>query len=100
MKLFTLLILVLTLNHCASLQSVSITQIPKERNQPIQAEVSDWGLFGIHFDNDFVDHLSLKLKEKCQNGKVTGILTKYESYFYFFVIKRKAISTGYCINKG
>jgi hypothetical protein len=82
---------------CTSLQSVSVTQVPSDRSRPVRAEVSSTALFGIHFDNDFVDELRDDLIRQCPNGKVTGILTKHQSTLYVIVSTRKVIATGYCV---
>jgi hypothetical protein len=85
---------------CTSLQSVSVTQIPSDRSHPVRAEVSNTALFGIHFDNDFVDDLQSRLLEQCPRGKVTGILTKHESTLYVIVATRTVVATGYCVYEG
>ena len=93
---FALLLLPL-LAGCTSLQSVSLTQIPRDRSRPLHAEVSNTALFGIHFDNDFVEELTDDLMHQCPSGRVTGILTKQESTLYLIVQTRRVIATGYCV---
>jgi hypothetical protein len=85
------------LSGCASLRSVSATSIPSDRNHPVQAEVSDWNILGLKFDNDFVDKLPTQLQAQCPNGAVRGILTKYENYYYLLAFKRVAHAQGYCV---
>ncbi len=87
----------LLLPGCASLHSVSITQIPVDREQQIEAEVHSWVVLGLIFDNDFVDSMRDKLRSQCPNGKVTGILTKYETYTYFLFWKRSIKATAFCV---
>jgi hypothetical protein len=82
---------------CTSLQSVSVTQIPKDRSRPVHAEVSNTALFGIHFDNDFVRELTDDLMRQCPDGRVTGILTKQESTLYVIVQTRRVVATGFCV---
>lgn len=82
---------------CTSLQSVSVTQIPANRSKPVRAEVDNTALFGIHFDNDFVDELTDQLMQQCPHGKITGILTKHENTTYVIVQTRRVIATGYCV---
>jgi hypothetical protein len=82
---------------CTSLQSVSVTQIPVDRARPLRAEVSNTALFGIHFDNDFLDALTPKLLAQCPRGRITGLLTKQESSLYVIVATRRVIATGYCV---
>lgn len=84
---------------CVSLQSVSLTQIPKERNRPISAEVSKLYFFGFNFDNNYADDAARILSEKCAGGQVKGILTKDENINYFIgiVMKRQITAHGYCL---
>ena len=82
---------------CTSLQSVSVTQVPIDRSRPVKAEVSNTALFGIHFDNDFIEDLTPQLMAQCPRGKLTGILTKHESTLYVIVATRKVVATGYCV---
>jgi hypothetical protein len=82
---------------CTSLQSVSVTQIPGDRSRPIHAQVSNTALFGIHFDNDFVDELTGDLLRQCPRGRITGLLTKQESSVYVIVQTRRVIASGYCV---
>ena len=82
---------------CTSLQSVSVTQIPTDRSRPIHAEVSNSALFGIHFDNDFVDDITPELIAQCPHGRITGLLTKEETSLYVIVSTRRLIAYGYCV---
>lgn len=87
----------LWLTACASLNSVSLTQIPEERRHRVHAESSRIIVLGINFDNDFVDDVADDLRRSCK-GKITGILTKDEviNYFLFLVYKRRIEATGFC----
>jgi hypothetical protein len=82
---------------CTSLQSVSVTQIPANRSKPVRAEVDNTALFGIHFDNDFVDDLTAQLMQQCPHGKITGILTKHENTTYVIVQTRRIVASGWCV---
>lgn len=82
---------------CASLRSVSVTSIPQNRSEQVTANVSKWVIFGLNFNNDYVDQLTEQLRSKC-NGKVTGILTKYESTLYFIASKDEITATGFCLD--
>ena len=83
---------------CASINSVSVSSIPANRSQEVTAEASRWIIFFFNFDNDYVDDVSRELSQKCQNGRISGILTKDEVYNYFIglVMKRSVVATGYC----
>lgn len=82
---------------CASLQSVSVTNIPRERGRPIEANADNPAFLGIHFSNDFADDLPDELRRQCPNGKVTGIYSKYESTWYVLVQNREVTVHGYCV---
>jgi len=54
-RLITSAIALLVLSGCVSLNSVSLTQIPSEKGQLINAEAHDWVFLGFTTQNDFVD---------------------------------------------
>ena len=87
------------LSGCVSLNSVSLTQIPKKRKEMVSAESSRMIFLGFNFDNDYADQVTKKLMRKCPNGQIKGILTKDETkmYFLFFVYERVVSARGYCI---
>jgi hypothetical protein len=82
---------------CASLQSVSVTNIPRERGRPVEATADNPAFLGLHFDNDFADDLPDELRKQCPGGKVTGIYSKYESTWYVLVQNRSVTAKGYCV---
>lgn len=82
---------------CYSLRTMSLTQIPKTRSKIVEARVEKTIFLGFNFDNDFLDSLPEKLQKKCPKGRVSGILTKDESVFYFLVTKKIVTARGYCI---
>lgn len=96
-SILTLSLLSVLFIGCASVNSVSITPIPKERSNKVRAEVSKIIILGFNFDNDFIDALVPKLQQQCPNGKVTGLLTKDEVISYFLVFKKQVTATGYCV---
>lgn len=102
-KLFNTLLLpviAVTAVGCASVNSVSLTPIPKERNKVVRAQASKMIFLGFNFDNDFIDGVVNDLKNQCPNGKVTGLLTKDQNinYFLYFVWKKQVDVTGYCVS--
>ncbi|MFK7827408.1 MAG: hypothetical protein AB8G05_24905 [Oligoflexales bacterium] len=97
MHYLLLLFLSLGLSSCVSLQSVSLTQIPKVRKKLIESEASKFIFLGFNFDNDFVDEVPKNLKEKCKRGKVTGLLTKDEVTNYIIAHRRTISAQGYCL---
>jgi hypothetical protein len=87
---------ILALSGCASLQSVSMTQVPAERSGSVEAESSSWGFLGIFFSNEFADEAVSKLRDACPNGKLTGVYTKYENRFYLLMVKRSVRTSAFC----
>jgi hypothetical protein len=90
-------LLALSSTACASLQSVSVTNIPRDRGKPVEATADNPAFLGLHFDNDFADDLPDELRAQCPNGKVTGIYSKYESTWYVLVQNRSVTVKGYCV---
>ena len=98
-KLFFILSLMLLLNQCASLNSVSLTAIPANRSKQISASVDKKIFIFLNFSNDYIYTLSNKLKNKCQGGIISGILTKNEKICYLpfcFIYVNKVTARGYC----
>lgn len=87
---------VLSFSGCASLHSVALTNVPKDRSKPIEAEGSTWAILGIYFSNSFADEAITGLREKCPNGKVSGVFTKYENRFYFLWTTRTVKASAFC----
>jgi len=97
MKSKLILVLALVgLVGCASVNSVSLTPIPSQRAKQVRAEVSKLIFLGFSFDNDFIDPLVSNLREQCPNGVISGILTKDETISYFLVFKKKVTASGFC----
>lgn len=94
-----IILMAIFLSSCASLHSVSMTQVPQNRGKPIMARSSSWGLFGIYFSNDFVNEAIDGLKNRCQRGKVTGVFTKYESRNYFLWTTRTVNANAFCVTE-
>ncbi len=84
------------LTGCVSLNSVSLTQLPEERDNLVTASASDILFLGFTTQNDFVDEAVESLKAKCRGGKLTGILTKHQTTSYVLVFKREVVASGYC----
>lgn len=92
----TSVILMSLLTGCVSLNSVSLTQLPENRERLVTASASDLVFLGFTTQNDFVDEAVESLKSECQGGKLTGILTKHQTTAYLVVFKREVIASGYC----
>ena len=91
------LVAVVATTGCASLQSVSVTAVPAERTHAVHADASNTAFLGIHFSNSFADGLRDDLRRQCPHGRVTGIFTKYETYWVVLVETREVTATGYCV---
>ncbi len=95
-------LLAVSASGCATLQSVSITPIPADRSRPVAARSHDWVILGFKFNNDFVDVVRDDLQRQCPQGKVTGLMTKQETYMHLYLIifpfwKRVVEARGYCV---
>jgi hypothetical protein len=95
-SLSTLVFSAVLASGCASINSVSLTPIPSQRNKIVRAEVSKTVILAFSFDNDFVDPLVADLKAQCPQGVVSGILTKDEIISYVFVYRHHIVATGFC----
>lgn len=98
----TFLFVVMFVSGCASLNSVSLTQIPSERNQKVKVTRDKVIFLGFNFDNDFVDQMTNDLKKQCPDGRISGLLTKDENinYFLYIVWKKQVTAEGYCLRAG
>ena len=97
LKLTSLVAILLTLMTCAAVQSVSLTGVPQEREKVVSTEVHDWLFLSIALDNDFADEARVNLQKQCPNGKIMGIYTIYETYFYLLLKKRVVKARGFCV---
>lgn len=95
-----LLLALLLLSGCTSLVSVSQTSIPVERGHKVSASAKQWTLLGIAFSNEFVNRATEDLKTQCVGGKIEGILTKYDSKYFFPIFVRRVYVSGYCLEGG
>jgi hypothetical protein len=89
-------LLSLALSGCVGLNTVSMTQVPAERDNKITTNSSSWNFIGINFSNVFVDEAIEKLKGQCPAGKIEGVYTKHQTTGYVLVFKREVIVSAYC----
>ena len=54
---------------------------------------------GITFDTNFVEMAKNKLEEKCKNGHIRNIFTRYSTSHGFFHWKNKIFMEGLCFKK-
>jgi hypothetical protein len=90
-------LIIILLNACAFVSSVSLTQIPKDRQNVVTASTEKFIILGFNFNNDYVDNIEKDLRSQCQGGEVRGILTKDEVISYFLAHTRKITATGFCV---
>ena len=95
-RYFYLLLAAFTLSGCVGLNTVSMTQVPQDKGQLIEADAHDWVFLNFTTQNDFVDQAVAKLKDQCEGGKITGVYTKHQTTAYVLVFKREVIVSGYC----
>ena len=100
MRVLLLSLALLTSGACASLQSVSFTEMPVQRNHQVSADVSKTMFLLFSFNNDFLDELQQKLQDECKGGSVEGIMTKHENYNYFIINRMVVKASGYCVKQG
>ena len=86
----------LSLSGCVGLNTVSMTQVPAERDNKITTNSSSWNFIGINFSNVFVDEAIENLKSQCPTGKIEGVYTKHQTTGYVLVFKREVIVSAYC----
>jgi hypothetical protein len=92
--------MLLMASGCSYVLSVSQTNVPANRSHPVEASVSKLIFFGTT-ENDEVLAITRKLRDKCPNGAVRGILTKYYQTVYFlFIYEQNTEATGYCVTGG
>lgn len=98
MKLVISLFTLFFVSSCAQVRSVSQTSIPAKRANVVTAEVKNNIFFLFNFRTDYVNDLTTQLKNKCENGRVEGILTKDVIITYFPIIyyQEHITAEGYC----
>jgi len=89
-------VLALSLTGCVGLNTVSMTQVPAQRDNVITTKSSSWNFIGINFSNAFVDEAIDKLKGQCPTGKIEGVYTKHQTTGYVLMFKREVIVSAYC----
>ncbi len=102
MKRFTKLFLIAIttfMTNCASLQSISITNIPKDTSNPVSTSQTKLIFLAANFNTDYADLLSKDLKKQCPGGKISGILTKNELICHLplcLFYSQKITAKGFC----
>jgi hypothetical protein len=84
---------------CTHMRSLSVTTIPQDRGQPVEAVAEKVVFFGFNASNEYVDVLVDRLAEQCPKGKVSGLLTRTEQSLVFpLVAYRVSVrAQGFCV---
>ena len=95
-----MMVFALSMVGCTHLRSMSVTTIPADRSQPVEAVVERVIFFGINADNDYVEVLLQQLAEQCPKGKVSGLLTRTERSLVVPLIAHAITvrAQGYCVD--
>ncbi|MBP7281281.1 MAG: hypothetical protein KBA66_06890 [Leptospiraceae bacterium] len=97
--LIALLVLASGIVNCVQLHSIAINSQPepKEREKQITAQTDKLVFLAFNFNNDFLDEAPKKLLEQCKDGKIKGIVSKFETVNYFLFIRYVIKASGYCV---
>lgn len=84
---------------CTHLRSFSVTTIPEDRSRPVEAAGQRIVVLGINATNDFADTLVADLAEQCPDGRVSGIITRYEVAMVvpIFAYAHRVYVSGHCV---
>lgn len=90
--------LAVTASACTYTRSVSQTNVPRQREHPVEASTERY-IFIAAFDTDEVSQLTTKLQQKCPGGRVLGITTKdiHTLYLWIFFWSREVVADGFCV---
>ena len=90
------------LTACLTVEAVSVSQIPaeKDRNHRISASASRPIVFLIPFGTSYVEEARKGLLDRCPGGAIEGVLAKFQStdYFLGLVLVKEVSMSGYCLN--
>jgi hypothetical protein len=87
----------LALAGCVTVNTVSVSPVPKERGTRVTADDSQWSILGFIFSDDYVDNATRDLVEKCGNARVEGILFKSVKNVYPLVVRHTIEARGFCV---
>ena len=96
---FCILLSLFFSTSCVFLNTVSLSNIPKNRSKTVAANSENYVFLGFNFSNDYVDKVSKSLKDQCEGGVISGILTKNETICLLplcLILKNKITAKGYC----
>lgn len=85
-------------SSCATVHSAYLTNasIPIGKGSQVEGEASKWVVFAFNFDNDYAYDAQRDLEKNCRGGRVSGILSTYETFWYVFLTKHVVKARGTC----
>lgn len=94
-----LLVIALASMGCTHLRSFSVTTIPEDRSRPIKAAGQRIVFLGINPSNDYADDVVADLLKQCPDGRVSGIITRYETAMVVpvFAYANRVYVEGHCV---
>ena len=99
-NLLCTLLLVGVLHGCMTIEAVSVSQIPaeKDRHNRVEAKAGSPVIFAIPFGSSYPEEARRRLLEKCPGGAIEGVLAKFQNIDYFlFVSYKEVVMSGYCL---
>ena len=86
---------------CTHLHSLSVTTIPDDRSRPVEATGERIVVLGINPDNDYADGVVADLAAQCPDGRVSGVMTRYERALVvpIFAYAHRVHAEGFCIKE-
>ncbi len=96
------LILALAVGGCASVHSAYMTNlsVPAEQGKQVAATAAKTVVLGFNFTNDYVFEAREALLDACPGGRVTGVLSTYETFFYLLWTRHEVRVEGVCVAAG
>lgn len=94
-----LLAVTFTVGGCASVHSAYVTNlsVPASTGKPVAVTVEKTVVLGFNFNNDYVFTARDALLDACPAGRVTGVLSTYETFFYLLWTRHEIHAEGVCV---
>ena len=94
--------LLLLCSSCQTLNTLTVNPIPSvnKRRNLIKSQASTPIVLGIPFGTSFVEAARSNLVSKCRKGEIEGVMAKFQSTSYFFVVVHSVSMQGYCLKGG
>lgn len=101
MKLLILMAILTSCSHSTHLVNMSdhSVRIDQSKSKKISSETQQQVFMGFVFDTDYVDRAKSELIDKCPNGAVRNITTRYSTSHGFFHWYNKIFMQGQCFKR-